>query len=175
MSMRLIVITGMPGSGKEELLNVAASMNVPFVRMGDVVREHHGRSDKSLGIGEFAGRERELHGPDIWAKRCVEGASGTVFLIDGCRSLDEVMSFKGITEDVTTIAIHTSRRTRFERLVARGRNDAPSDMKEFDERDKREIRWGIAETIVLSDIMVINESTLEDFRRSCKAVLEGLR
>jgi len=173
--MRLIVITGMPGSGKEELLNVAASMNIPFVRMGDVVREHYGRSDKSLSVGEFAGKEREIYGPDVWAKRCVEGASGTVFLIDGCRSRDEVISFKGITEDVITIAIHTSRKTRFERLVARGRNDAPMDMKEFDERDKREIKWGISETIVLSDVMMINESTLEDFHEKCVAVLEGMR
>ena len=36
--MRILLIAGMPGAGKEELLNVARSMGVPFLRMGDIVR-----------------------------------------------------------------------------------------------------------------------------------------
>ncbi len=43
--MRLVVVTGMPGAGKEELLNVAVSLGFPFVRMGDVVRECYAASD----------------------------------------------------------------------------------------------------------------------------------
>ena len=173
--MRLIVITGMPGSGKEEFLNVAHSMKIPFVRMGDVVREFYEGSGKKLSVGEFAGSEREKHGQDIWARRCIEKMSGDLMLVDGCRSMNEVASFKGLTSDVTTVAIHTSRTTRFRRLVERARNDAPVDMNEFDERDRREIKWGISETIVLSDVMIVNEGSLEDFAQNSRKVLEGMK
>ena len=37
--MRIILVAGMPGAGKEELLTVARGMGLPFVRMGDLVRE----------------------------------------------------------------------------------------------------------------------------------------
>ena len=70
--MRLIVVTGMPGSGKEEFLTVASSMSIPFVRMGDVVREAYavrGDEDRDLSVGQFAARERERFGANIWARR----------------------------------------------------------------------------------------------------------
>ncbi len=42
--MKILVVAGMPGAGKEELLNVARSMGYNFVRMGDVVRETYASS-----------------------------------------------------------------------------------------------------------------------------------
>lgn len=70
--MRLILVTGMPGSGKEELLRVADSSNIPYLRMGDAVRECYKGSDayrRGLNVIQFADEERSNHGKDIWAKR----------------------------------------------------------------------------------------------------------
>ncbi len=176
--MRIIIVTGMPGAGKEEFLSVADSMGIPFARMGDAVRESYSASsdkEKGVSVGEFASSERKRFGKNIWAKRTIEKMAGSIFLVDGCRSMDEVRSFRELSEDVLIVGIHSPPEQRYERLLRRGREDAPKSMEEFNERDSREISWGIAEVIALSDIMIINTSSLEDFRSASAELLRGLR
>ena len=175
--MKLIIVTGMPGAGKEEFLSTARTMNVPFIRMGDVVREYYPMRDASrenMSVGEFAESERKRNGYDIWAKRCLEKMSGPVLLVDGCRSVDEVEAFRSLTDDVTVVAIHSTPSSRYERLVKRNRDDAPSNEDEFDSRDDREIGWGIAKIIALADIVIPNDSTLERFHELSGDVLRRM-
>lgn len=88
--------------------------------------------------------------------------------------MDEVRSYLGITPDVHVVAIFTSPNIRYERLVKRGRDDAPKDVDEFRQRDEREISWGLAETMVLADKMIINESSLDDFKKNVVRTMEEL-
>ncbi len=176
--MKILLVTGMPGAGKEELLNVARSMDIPFLRMGDIVREFHassGAAEKGLSVGQVANGEREKHGKDIWAKRAIEKMSGELFLVDGCRSIDEVESYKGLSDQVFIIGVHAPRMIRYDRLVKRGRDDAPHNIQEFDERDTRELGWGMGSVLALSDYLIINDSDLDSFRQKVRSVLEGLR
>ncbi len=176
--MRILLIAGMPGAGKEELLNVARSMDIPFLRMGDIVREFHaasGAAEEGLSVGQVANRERELHGKNIWAQRAIERMSGDIFLVDGCRSMDEVRSYRELSDEVYIIAVHAPRMMRYERLVARGRDDAPKDMEEFDARDQREMGWGLSDVIALADHMIVNDSDLEAFRSDVGDVLGMMR
>jgi dephospho-CoA kinase len=175
--MRIIIIAGMPGSGKEEFLSAAGTLGIPFARMGDVVREFYSTSsdrEVGTGVGEFASAERKRFGKNIWAKRTIEKMSGGTFIIDGCRSMDEVRSFRELSGDVVIIGIHTPPKIRYERLIARGREDAPKNMEEFNERDSREITWGLAEVIALSDIILINASGLDEFHSLSERALRGL-
>ena len=176
--MKLILTAGMPGAGKEEFLIAASDSGIPFLRMGDIVREYYAKRDETdseLTTGQFANIERDRHGFDIWAKRAVEKMHGDMFMVDGCRSMDEVRAYLGITPDVTVIGIFASPATRYERLVKRGREDAPKDIEEFRARDKREMGWGLADTMALADRMIVNESSLDDFRKEVKRVMEELR
>lgn len=173
--MRILLIAGMPGAGKEELLNVARSMGIPFLRMGDLVREFHAEMGGDLSIGQFANSQREALGKNIWARRAIDRMSGDLYLVDGCRSMDEVEAYRGLSDDVVIIGIHAPRATRYERLVRRGRDDAPRDMEEFDARDRREMGWGLSDVIALSDIMIVNDSDLESFHAAARDVLEGMR
>ncbi len=173
--MKILIVTGMPGAGKEEFLSVAGSRGISFARMGDVVRESYAMSDKELSVGQFADSERKKHGKNIWAERTIERMQGELFLIDGCRSMDEVRSFRELSKDVMIIGIHSSPGTRYERLVNRSREDAPKNIDEFNERDSREISWGIAEVLALSDIMIVNDSSLQDFYNRSDRILERLR
>lgn len=176
--MKVLLIAGMPGAGKEEFLNVARSMGIPFLRMGDIVREFHassGAADEGLSVGQVANRERELHGKNIWAKRALEQMSGDLFLVDGCRSMDEVRSYRELSDDVHIIAILAPRMVRYDRLVKRGRDDAPSDIGEFNQRDEREMGWGLANVIALADHMVVNDSDLESFYSRSRNILEAVR
>lgn len=176
--MLILLVAGMPGSGKEEFLTVARSIDIPFLRMGDIVRGSYSSrspSDTDLSVGEFASLERERHGKDIWAKRALQKMSGDLFLVDGCRSLDEVASYKRLSDNVRIIAIHTAPSVRYTRLLKRARDDAPSNINEFDARDNREMSWGLGNVIALADIMIDNSSTLEDFHIRSGELLENIK
>ena len=176
--MKLIITTGMPGAGKEEFLIAASDSGIPFIRMGDIVREFHAKrseEDKDLSVGQLANLDRQRYGFDIWAKRAMEKMSGDIFMIDGCRSMDEVRAYRNLTDDVNIVGIFASPKTRYDRLVKRGRDDAPKDIGEFNERDNRELGWGLGETMALADRMIINESSLEDFKRDVRELMEDFR
>ena len=176
--MKLIITTGMPGAGKEEFLIAASDSGIPFLRMGDIVREFHAKRSeeyKDLSVGQLANLDRQRYGFDIWAKRAMEKMYGDIFMIDGCRSMDEVRAYRNITDDVNIVAIFASPRTRYDRLVKRGRDDAPKNIGEFEERDKRELGWGLGETMAVADKMIINESSLEDFKESVRKLMEEYR
>lgn len=175
--MKIIVIAGMPGTGKEELLSVAGSLGIPFVRMGDAVREFYSGSpdNAKMSIGEFASSERKRFGTNIWAKRTLEKMNGDMFLVDGCRSMAEIKSFRELGGDVVIIGIHSPPDQRYSRLVRRGRDDAPMNKDEFDRRDSREISWGLAEVLTLSDIMLVNDSGLAEFHSASEKALRGLK
>ena len=89
--------------------------------------------------------------------------------------MDEVRAYRNISDDVNIVGIFASPATRYDRLVKRGRDDAPKNIEEFQARDTRELGWGLGETMALADYMIINESSLEDFKRDVKKLMEDFR
>jgi dephospho-CoA kinase len=176
--MVLIVIAGMPGAGKEEFVSVARKKGYQVVRMGDVVREFAskatvGVSDK--GVGGFANDERQKHGYDIWAKRCVDRVDSDRTIIDGSRGIMELKVYQErFGKEIKLVAIHSSPPTRYPRLVRRAREDAPKNIDEFNARDERELSWGLGSLIALADIMIVNEDSLEGFQSCCARVLDSI-
>lgn len=165
---RVIVLTGMPGAGKEEFVKVAMEKGYSIIRMGDVVREEARRRGTVMddrGVGGFANLEREVHGPGIWAERCLKALGEGDTVIDGSRSLEELDIFRrSLGSGLRLVAIHSSPDQRFMRLQKRARYDAPQDRKEFRERDMRELGWGLGSLIAMADVMLVNDGTLELFR-----------
>lgn len=173
MPRRIVLVTGMPGSGKTELVFIAREMDVSIISMGDVVRSHaNANGIPPDRIGEFADSERKEHGYHIWAERTMPSIKGERVLIDGTRGLDEVERYRKEYGDVLKIvAVHSSQSTRFERLKARLRSDDPNLLEKFRERDRRELEWGIGHVIALADFMLVNEGPLEEFRDEARDVL----
>ena len=94
-----------------------------------------------------------------------------IIVVDGVRSLDEVEYFKKFF-DVVIVAIHTSPKTRFSRLRARGRPDDPRSWSDFRERDERELSLGIGNVIALADFMIVNEEiSLSEFEALCERLI----
>ena len=48
-------------------------------------------------------------------------------------------------------------------------------MEEFHERDNRELGWGLGETMALADVMIINESSLDEFKDNVRKLMEEFR
>lgn len=174
----------MPGSGKGELSKVAAELGIRVVSLGDIVRGHFMEHNTEWGgemVGIYAAREREAHGQDIWARRLLDviGSGGPeadrLLIVDGLRSVYEAdLLRKELGGDFMVLAVHSSPSVRFERLVKRGRSDSPVTRADFDERDRRELSWGMGEVISTADMMLVNEGDLESFRRTVRDLLKGL-
>jgi len=179
MARLLILLVGMPGSGKSVFTRAAREAGIPAVSMGDVVRLE--ATKRGLGVSnetlaQLSVELRATYGPDVIARRAADRLpEKPVVVIDGVRSLDEVEYFRAISEKTIIVAIHSSPARRFERLLKRGRVDDPRSWDEFKARDRRELAFGIGDVIALSDIMIVNEEEgIEAFRRKCRMVLDKI-
>jgi dephospho-CoA kinase len=175
--MKLIVTVGMPGSGKDELVGVARSMGLATLKMGDLVREETRRRGLQLtnaNVARIASEEREKHGAAIWAQRAVPKLIETRMLVDGCRSDAEVTVFRHNFGDLFVLGIFASPETRHDRMASRSRADDTADLQEFYDRDRRELKWGIGNAFAVADGMLVNEGTLDEFRRTARAMLEKI-
>ena len=176
--MKLIIITGMPGAGKSEIANAFSNVDIPIVVMGDVVREEakkRGLEPNPENTKSIMLELREIEGMGAIAKHCVEKLleiDSNAIVIEGCRSIDEVDVFDDYTDNLVIVGVHSSPETRFKRLLDRGRSDAPMDRKQFRERDLRELSVGLGNVIALSDLMIVNEGSLEELQREAKRVVE---
>jgi dephospho-CoA kinase len=175
--MRLIVTVGMPGSGKDELVEVARQMGLATLKMGDLVREETRRRGLGLSnpnLARVASEDREKHGAGIWAQRALPKLTETKMLVDGCRSDTELSVFRHNFGDFFVLGIFAPPETRHERMMARSRGDDGSTMQELYDRDRRELKWGIGNAFALADGMLVNEGSLEEFRRAARAKLEQI-
>jgi dephospho-CoA kinase len=174
----IIGVTGMQGSGKATIKQIAETMGYSTVVMGDEVREEAKRRNLEPtpeNFGTLMLKLREEEGPVAIAKRCIpkiEKAKSNVVIVDGVRSLQEVEEFKKHFKDFVLIAVHASPMTRFQRLFQRERSDAPRSWHTFIERDLRELNVGLGSVIAMADYMIANEGTREQIRQKAREVLE---
>jgi dephospho-CoA kinase len=177
----IIMVTGLPGSGKTVFSKVAESMNIPVIRMGDILREHalkQGVEATDENLGKLSVELRRKHGQSVIAERTFEKLQqmrADVIIVEGLRNLEELFFFKERAKNAYLIAIHASPPTRFMRLRERKRNDDPSTWEEFFTRDQRELNLGLGSVIALADIVLINDGkTIETFMDECRITLKKL-
>ena len=162
----IVALTGMPGAGKTTVANYLAQKGIPLLIMGDVVREaaqNDGLEPTSDNLSKLMLRLREKNGPEAIAylvankiktmKR--ENKEFGVVLVDGVRSMAEIHVLRSVG-NVKLLAIHGSTLTRYSHIRERARSDVPSNIGEFDKRDKVEMGVGISDAIALADETISN-------------------
>ncbi len=170
----------MPGAGKSEVASAFHNAGIPLIIMGDVIRQetrNRGLETNPENTKKVMLELRELHGPGAVATRCLDGLckhESDIIVIEGCRSIAEIDVFDDYAEEVIVVCVHTSPKIRYSRLQERNREDAPSNWEVFRERDIREVSVGLGAVIALSDIMLINEGTIDQIRKSSKELVEKL-
>lgn len=174
----MLIVTGMPGAGKDEFIKVARTMGFADVHMGDTVRKYsraHGIEQKDFSIGKFAGSERQAHGMDIWAVRTAESIKDPEkTIVDGLRNVEELDYFKNKFENVRVVAIYANHEDRLDRILKRDREDDVKNPTELNGRDERELSWGIGRVISLADYMIVNDGTLEEFRSKSREFINKI-
>ncbi len=172
----------MPCSGKTEAVQIAKERSIPVIRMGNIVLEEVKNQRLPLDdkhIGNVASQMREGFGKDIWAQRALEKITSfeklDCIVIDGIRNVEEIETFKKeLGKDFIIIAITSSDETRQKRFLKRGREDDSTDIQDLEQRDKRELRWGLGTVIASADIMVSNEGDIDEFRDEMQKIFDKL-
>ena len=168
----------MPGAGKGAFRRVIQRMDYPVVIMGDEVREEVKRRNLKPtpeNLGKIMLQLREVEGQAAVAKRCIKKLKNTkegIVVVDGIRSLHEVEEFKKHFTNFNLIALHTSPKTRYQRLSQRKRSDDPNSWETFIQRDLRELSVGLGAVIAAADHMIVNEGTLVQLRGKIQRVLK---
>jgi len=176
--MTVIGTVGLPGSGKGEAAEVARERGVPVVTMGDVIRrECRDRGlDPAQHHGEIAQKLRAENGPAAIAERSLplieaELDDAETVLVDGLRSDVELDAFRErFGEAFVLVSIEAPFEVRRERLDERGRDD--TDSESLEERDERELGFGMGAAMERADVTVENTDSLERFREQITALLE---
>jgi dephospho-CoA kinase len=176
---RVIAISGMPGAGKGVASEAARRLGFEVLVLGDVIREEterRGLEPTPKNIGSVMLQVRRDEGPAVVVKRLVpkiEASRSRTLIVEGVRSEDELRELRSKFE-VLTVTIHASPKTRFERLLARGRSDDPKTWETFYERDSRELNVGLCRVIALADVLLLNEGSIEELHSSFYAAMNKL-
>ena len=179
MVERIIAISGMPGSGKSLVSNVARQMGYHVYAMGDVVRDEAkrlGLEQSPANLGMIALKLRKEEGPAAVARILgdqMRNDDSKIAIVEGVRSVDELQEFRRCFK-VTVLAVVCSSRTRYSRLKKRGRSDDPRNISEFRERDKRELRLGIGKVMDTADRQIKNEADVITFKSQVREALEEM-
>ena len=167
MSKLVVCLTGMPGAGKSTIANGLKGKGFEVINMGDSVRAEAKKQNlepTGENLGKLMLELREKNGLGAVANLIVpqiNNAASKVVVIDGIRSNSEIEVLRTIGT-VKILSIHASTETRFGFLSKRGRSDDPDNRNNFDERDTRELKVGISNSIALADETISNNNLTKD-------------
>lgn len=178
--MKVMGISGLPGSGKSLVDEVAIEKGAIIVSMGDIIREEAKKRNEPTK--ETAVNLRKEFGNNIVSeltikkiKKLQEEQPDKLFIIEGIRSPHEVNMFKENFDDFIILSIFANPTLRFERLKIRNREDDSQDYEGFHKRDLTELGFGIGDVVALSDKLIINESDLESCRGQIREFFEEIQ
>jgi dephospho-CoA kinase len=174
--MEIMGISGLPGSGKSLVSEIATKKGAVVVSMGDIIREEAKKRGESSK--ETATNLRKEHGKYIVAqltiekiKQMIEDKLATTIIVEGIRSPFEVNMFKENFDNFIILSIFANPAIRFKRLQERNREDDSKNYEDFLKRDQ-ELDFGIGTVISLSDKIIINEKDLESYEKEINEFLK---
>jgi dephospho-CoA kinase len=173
MPFKVIGLVGLQGAGKTEVARILGELGVPRVRMGDVVWEElrlRGEEITEENVARLANELRQREGMDAIAKRCVpllrkKGENAKAVVVDGIRGIAEVEEFRrAFGQSFNLWGVWARKSIRYKRIAERKREDDALGPERFDEKDRRELGWGMGEALALADELIVNEGTLDELR-----------
>lgn len=177
--MQVMGISGLPGSGKSLVSDIATERGAIIVSMGDIIREE--AKKRGENTKDTAKNLRAEHGQYIVSELTIkkikqlqsEGVENAI-IVEGIRSPHEVDMFKENFDNFIILSIFANPTLRFKRLKNRMREDDSQEYSEFQKRDQMELDFGIGNVISLSDKLIINESDLESYSEKIKEFLKEI-
>jgi dephospho-CoA kinase len=178
--MKVIGITGLPGSGKSEFTRIAQEHGIPVIIMGDVIRKavmDAGMDPSDDNMGTMATRLRRDWGMDAIARRClveIRKQKAKLVIVDGIRGDAEVRAFRESLPEFVLVAIDAPFALRLARLKSRGRTDDTITEASLCARDDRELGWGLGNALSQADYRISNDGNLAVFAGLVTGLLRRL-
>lgn len=179
---KAIAVVGLPGSGKGTLSEVAREAGFFVVAFGDITREvtkreaKEGTETNAFTVTEVANRLRKEVGPDWIAREAEKKAKGhTLICFDDPRTPEEIGYLKSQNPSLQVFAVVSDNETRYSRILSRKRWDDLGTIDDVRKKDKESGgAWGIAKLTEEADVVLENNSSLEDFRRKAETAIGRL-
>lgn len=181
MKTILLAVTGTQGSGKTVFTEVAKEKYaIPTYRMGNVIIEEcqkrglevNGKNmAKMSSILRFEGGDQAIAAKSLPAIKEFLEQKPKLILIDGIRSYSELAFFKEELGDIILVAVITTLKERKRRVEERKRIDNESK-GDFEEREFRELKFGLGDVITKADYFILNEGiNLDEFKKEIEKLL----
>jgi len=171
----------MPASGKNLGKDYAVQHGIPHFATGDIVRSECAARglEPTAENTSMISMEFKHRGEDVLTRMLVErlecgdhersddhgrpggsrGPEGDCAIVEGMRSMAEIEMLRG-RFDIAVCAFVVDSGIRRKRYLGRGRRE--DDPAFFDERDMREIGYGVGDVIATADFYVLNNGTMEE-------------
>lgn len=162
--MKLIVVTGMPASGKNIVARYAQMHRYPHISTGDFVRAEILKRGCQGDPETSAVLSTQLRGADglgvtrMAIEKVLQQKADIAFL-EGVRSWPEIELIRSKVSCLL-VAVVAPKSIRLDRVKQRGREDDSAD--HFEDRDQREIQYGVAVCVALADHYILNNGTLDN-------------
>jgi dephospho-CoA kinase len=175
--MRLIGLTGTNGAGKGEAASFFMEKGYAYFSLSDVIRDELRKEGKELTRDNMIGmgnHMRENISPDILAQMVVKKIEGNA-VIDSIRNPKEVAFFQQ-QDHFVLLAIDAPAKLRYDRVKKRGRQESVSSLQEFmaketEEMGTEENQQQLLTCMEMADHTIINDGTLEEFRKKLEEFL----
>lgn len=175
---RIILIAGLPGSGKSTTSEFFRQSAYSVVRMGvitDMLIKGNGGILSEENEKKVRDRLRETYGDDVYAMRVVpiirrllEGGNRVV--VEGVRTLSELNHFRTQLDEIFLIYLEVSEKERYRRLA--GRINRPLSLPEAKRRDNDEIyKLRVPDLKAHADMVIENNGSLLHLYSKLKKII----
>ena len=182
MKKKIIVVTGLPGSGKSEVSREIKRRRIPTFVTGNIIKEEVSRQGLDLTIesSEYIAREmRKEYGPDApirLIEHMIESAKGNIVCVDGPRNIKELELLKE-HGDIYLIVVESAKKLRYTRLRKRGGTRDPDGWDHFLWRDRKELERGmrsLLRTKRFRRYILKNTGTVSDLRSRLARIIKSI-
>ena len=179
----IIVVTGLPGSGKSEISREMLRRGIPTIITGDIIKEEVSKRGLELTVesSECVARElRKEYGPDAPIRLIesrIEEIDAPLICVDGPRNLKELDLLRDHGE-VFLIVVQSARKLRYTRLRKRASARDPESWDHFLWRDRKELERGMStlmKTKKYKRYLLRNTGTVSELRGKLSRIIKGIR
>ncbi len=186
----ILIVVGLPGSGKSTIAEMLREEKFDVIEYGDIWRELLKKAKIPLNdpkaTREFTARLREKYGKDIYSKYAVKKIRKSMkhIVLMGLRSTYELDYIKKKVDKVDIIAVRSPFETRFNRLKRRAKPEDPKTIDDFkwletrEKRgflpDKKEEKHGVLVIMKQADYVIDNSGTKEELKLKLDRVLSKI-
>lgn len=180
MKKLLLILIGLPGSGKTTAADFLASQKIPVVRMGQITDEMLRKEEISFSeINENFIRQslRKRYGDDIYASLTSPiikelFLTHKVVVVDGLRAQSEYHFYLKLFKNLKLIFIESETKYRHRRLMRR----LVRSMSKIDtvKRDRWEKEIGLVKLKKHADYLITNNKSKKEFLADLKVIIASL-